>query len=53
MFILLRNTITLPAIEFGGKAPAVTIQDGIEALRIALAATEAQRTGTQIEVRPV
>ena len=37
----------------GGKAPAVTIQDGIEALRIALAATEAQRTGTQIEVRPV
>ena len=34
----------------GGKQPAVTIEDGVEALRVALAATEAQRTGKRVDV---
>jgi predicted dehydrogenase len=34
----------------GQKEPPVTIVDGIEALRVALAATEAQRTGGRMEV---
>jgi predicted dehydrogenase len=33
-----------------GKKPTVTIEDGVEALRVALAATEAQRTGQRVEV---
>jgi predicted dehydrogenase len=34
----------------GQKEPPVTIGDGIEALRIAVAATTAQRTGRRVEV---
>ena len=34
----------------GGKQPAVTIEDGVEALRVALAATEAQRTGKRVDI---
>ena len=33
-----------------GKEPPVTIRDGVEALRIALAATEAQQTGRRVTV---
>jgi predicted dehydrogenase len=35
------------------KPPSITLRDGIEALRVALAATEAQRTGQRVDVRPV
>jgi scyllo-inositol 2-dehydrogenase (NAD+) len=34
------------------KDPPVTIRDGVEALRVALAATEAQRTGRCVHVTP-
>jgi myo-inositol 2-dehydrogenase / D-chiro-inositol 1-dehydrogenase len=34
------------------KDPPVTIRDGVEALRVALAATEAQRTGRRVHVTP-
>jgi inositol 2-dehydrogenase len=36
-----------------GREPPVTIGDGIEALRVALAATQAQRSGTAVDVRSV
>jgi inositol 2-dehydrogenase len=35
----------------GQKQPAITINDGVEALRVALAATEAQHTGKRVDVR--
>jgi inositol 2-dehydrogenase len=34
------------------RPPAITVDDGIEALRIAVAATRAQQTGQRIEVAP-
>jgi len=33
------------------RDPPVTIDDGVQALRVALAATEAQRTGERVDVR--
>jgi predicted dehydrogenase len=33
-----------------GRQPPITVDDGIEALRIAVAATRAQQTGQPVEV---
>ena len=33
-----------------GRQPPITVKDGIEALRIAVAATKAQHTGQRVEV---
>jgi predicted dehydrogenase len=35
-----------------GRQPPITVDDGIEALRIAVAATRAQQTGQRVEVAP-
>lgn len=35
-----------------GRQPPITVKDGIEALRIAVAATKAQHTGQRVEVAP-
>jgi predicted dehydrogenase len=35
-----------------GREPPITVDDGIEALRIAVAATRAQQTGQRVEVAP-
>jgi predicted dehydrogenase len=35
-----------------GRQPPITVDDGIEALRIAVAATRAQQTGQPVEVAP-
>jgi scyllo-inositol 2-dehydrogenase (NAD+) len=35
-----------------GRQPPITVNDGIEALRIAVAATRAQQTGQRVEVAP-
>jgi predicted dehydrogenase len=34
------------------RQPPITVDDGIEALRIAVAATRAQQTGQRVEVAP-
>jgi myo-inositol 2-dehydrogenase/D-chiro-inositol 1-dehydrogenase len=36
-----------------GREPPVTMEDGIEALRVALAATEAYRRGQAVEVQEI
>ena len=33
-----------------GRQPPITVDDGVEALRVAVAATRAQQTGQRVEV---
>ena len=34
------------------REPPITVDDGVEALRVAIAATRAQKTGQRVEVAP-
>jgi len=35
------------------REPPITVDDGVEALRVALAATQAQKTGERVEIAAI